>query len=145
MTDIEVLGRLPSGLTRRGVLRAVESAIKASRKKPEGAFTVAFVGEAAMRKLNRESRKLDQSTDVLSFALADFKVAGRKLPLRAGDVYVCPAFVKRDAKASGQEYRNQLMRVIIHGVLHLLGFDHAKPVEARRMFGLQEKVLADQL
>lgn len=145
MTDIEVLGRLPSGLTRRGVLRAVETAIKASRKKPEGAFTVAFVGEATMRKLNRESRKLDQSTDVLSFALADFKAAGRRMPLRAGDVYVCPAFVKRDAKASVQEYRSQLMRVIIHGVLHLLGYDHAEPAETKRMFGLQERVLADQV
>ena len=98
-----------------------------------------------MRKLNRESRKIDRSTDVLSFALADFKAAGRKIPLRAGDVYVCPAFVKRDAKASGQEYRSQLVRVVIHGILHLMDFDHAKPAEAKRMFGLQEKVLADQL
>jgi probable rRNA maturation factor len=145
MMDIEVLGRLPSGVTRSGVLRAVESAVKASRKKPEGPLAIVFVAEPAMRKLNRESRKYDRPTDVLSFATVDFKAADRKKALRAGDVYVCPAFVKRDAKALGEEYRNQLRRVVIHGVLHLLGFDHANPAQAKRMFGLQERILNDQL
>jgi len=141
MIEAEIIGRVPSVLTRRQVSRAVEYAVKALPKKPEGAFAVAFVTEAAMRKLNRKHRGMDKPTDVLSFAAADFEAVDAGRSLRAGDLFVAPAFVRRDAAKAGEAYRIQLMRVIVHGVLHLMGLDHAEPAQAKRMFALQERVL----
>lgn len=145
MNDVTVSGRLPSVVTRSLVLRAVELSVKASRQKAEGGIAVAFVTEAAIRKLNRQHRSIDRPTDVLSFASADFRAGDKRKSLRAGDLFIAPAFVRRDAAKVGEAYRLQIVRVIIHGVLHLMGFDHAKPAEEKRMFALQERVLAKSL
>ncbi len=145
MIEVEVMGRLPSVLTKRQVARAVSSAVAVSRRKAEGAITVAFVTEEAIRKLNRKHRGKDSPTDVLSFASADLRADDGRKALRAGDVFVAPAFVRRDAARIGVEYPRQLGRVVVHGVLHLMGFDHALPAEEKRMFALQEKALKESL
>jgi probable rRNA maturation factor len=141
MIEVEILGRRPAILRKSQVVRAVVSAVAASRRKPEGAIVVVFVSGPTIRKLNREHRGKDQTTDVLSFALVDFRVDHKRTSLRAGDLFIAPSYVKQDALKAGEDFKTQLIRVIVHGTLHLMGLDHAKPAEEKRMFALQERTL----
>jgi rRNA maturation RNase YbeY len=89
--------------------------------------SISFVRKAEMRKLNRTYRKKDKPTDVLSFSMKE----GRLL----GDVIICPEVAKLSAKKYGSSFRAELARLTVHGILHLLGYDHGK-----KMFDLQEKL-----
>lgn len=141
MIDVEILGRKPAVLTRGQIIRTVAAAVRTSRRKPEGEIAVAFVTARMMRGLNRRHRGKDRPTDVLSFALADFRPRRPPRSLRAGDLFISPATVRQDARDLGVGYRDRLVLVIAHGTLHLMGYDHAKPTEARRMSAMQQKVV----
>jgi rRNA maturation RNase YbeY len=91
-----------------------------------------------IRGMNLKFRGVDAATDVLSFPLGDDVV---------GEVWVCPAVIERNAKRFNQSFENELLRVCIHGILHLGGFDHKKAFSGKgtvseEMFVLQEKVHA---
>ena len=60
-----------------------------------------------------------------------------------GDIVLCPAFAAKQAKKAGHSLGNELALLTIHGVLHLLGFDHAEPEEEKEMFGLQNRLLEE--
>ncbi|OGH71863.1 MAG: rRNA maturation RNase YbeY [Candidatus Magasanikbacteria bacterium RIFCSPLOWO2_01_FULL_43_20b] len=95
-------------------------------------LSIQFVGEKKIRGLNKKYRGVDKVTDVLSFGLE-----GRDL----GDIFICFSQIKKQAKIYQVEVKEELARMITHGVLHLLGFDHQKKVEERKMFLLQEKLI----
>lgn len=106
--------RAPLGA--RAVRRIVRGVVAGERR--EADVSVAFVGPARMRLLHREWKGRDRTTDVLSFALPQ---PGGRL---AGDVYVCPAVAREQARAHGVALREELARLVIHGTLHVLGYDH---------------------
>jgi probable rRNA maturation factor len=89
-------------------------------------LSVLVVGAARSRRLNRRYRARDSATNVLSFAPA---APGPLL----GDLVICPAVLQREARAQGKAIRAHWMHLIIHGALHLIGYDHARPQDARRM------------
>jgi probable rRNA maturation factor len=89
---------------------------------------VRFVGERRMRSLNRDYRGLDQVTDVLSFPLEesgewDDATAGAP-PRLLGDIVICLRVAARQARGDGEPLAHELATLLIHGVLHLLGYDH---------------------
>jgi probable rRNA maturation factor len=84
----------------------------------EATVSVAFVGPARMRALNREWKGHDSPTDVISFALPS--PTGELI----GDVYICPAVARAQAKQLGIPARQELIRLVVHGTLHVLGHDH---------------------
>ena len=98
------------------------------------AVTVRYVGEAEGRRLNREFRGKDYATNVLSF------VYSRK-PL-AGDVVICAPVVAREARAQGKEIRAHHAHLLVHGLLHLQGFDHGRSAEAQAMERRERRILA---
>jgi len=108
------------------------------REKVRGAFknkklTLAFVNPKDGRRLNREFRNRDYATDVLSF---DPMESGS-----LGELVICPEVISRQAKEHGLLVREELGYIVLHGVLHLLGYDHEKSkAEAKRMFDLQDRV-----
>ena len=142
MIVISMFGKLPAGISRQDVERAVGLAFKKSRRRPSGELSVAFVSAARMKKLNKKWRGKKAGTDVLSFATPKMGMVKAK---DWGDVVVDPAFVRRDAKQAREPFKKELLRVVIHGTLHLLGFDHATSKEEKRMFGLQERALNQAL
>lgn len=81
-------------------------------------ISVAFLGPARMRRLNREWKGHDVPTDVISFALPG---PGGEL---VGDVYICPAVARVEAGRRGLPLRQELVRLVVHGTLHVLGYDH---------------------
>jgi len=85
-------------------------------------------------------------TDVLSFPM-DELVPGDNLSVSPegilGDVVVCPDFAEEQAEKAGHSVMNEMLLLITHGILHLLGFDHAEPDEEKEMFGLQNQILKE--
>ena len=108
-------------------------------------FDLTLLGDRAIRTLNRQFRKKDKATDVLSFPLHEKKVA-RKGSIFLGDVVVSIPVTRRQAKEHGVSFEQELLFLIIHGVLHLLGYDHEKTEsEARVMQKMEQKILVKVL
>jgi probable rRNA maturation factor len=98
-------------------------------------LVVVFLDTADARKLNRQFRQRNYATDVLSFAPTD----GTQL----GELVICPQVVRRQALEHGWSFQIELSYMVLHGVLHLLGYDHEGSArQARRMFALQDKIFA---
>jgi len=115
--EVRVQGRvlpLPAATVRR-VARGV---LAGERRHREVSLSITFLGGTAMRRLNREYKGRDHATDVLAFALP-----GPHGGL-AGDIYICREVAARAARAHGIRPREELVRLVIHGVLHVLGHDH---------------------
>lgn len=113
--DVRVSGRRPA-LATAMVRRVVHSVLRAERR--DAAVSITFLGAITMRRLNDEFLGHDQPTDVISFGLAG--PDGRL----AGDVYLCRAVAARNARRHGVPLRQELVRLVIHGTLHVLGYDH---------------------
>ncbi len=95
-------------------------------------LSVVFLDTDAARKLNRQYRKRDYPTDVLSFS-------GQGDLL--GELVLCPQVLRAQAKEQRHSFRQETLYMIIHGVLHLLGFDHEKSQkDAEKMFSLQDEL-----
>jgi probable rRNA maturation factor len=95
-------------------------------KKPE--ISLVFVTEDRIREINKKYRNKNEVTDVLSFE-------------GLNEIYVCPSAVKNQAGKSKNSFTSELMRVLIHGILHLEGYEHEKNgQEAARMKKLEEKI-----
>jgi rRNA maturation RNase YbeY len=102
---------------------------------------ITLVGKTAMRTLNRTRRRIDAPTDVLSFPLHMKPITGYTAVL-VGDLFICPDVVRSLAQESGLPVRQRMAWTIVHGLLHLAGYDHEKgPAEAKRMFATERKIL----
>jgi len=101
-----------------------------------GEVSVLLTDDAEMQRLNKQFRAKDKPTDVLSFP-AD--------PMDApflGDIAIGFQIMSRDAQTAGKSLSNHLSHLVIHGYLHLLGFDHIEDAEAEEMEGLERRALA---
>lgn len=106
-------------------------------------LSVTWVGDAQMKSLNRNYRGKDKTTDVLSFPLLEGRKMPRapKGPLPLGDVVVSLARTARQARERGVPFRSELALLVVHGILHLLGYDHVTKAQEKRMFSLQDRIL----
>jgi probable rRNA maturation factor len=105
----------------------------------DGEVSVSMVGEKKMRELNRVYSNKDGLTDVLSFSAREGYVG--KSDCELGDIVICVPQIGRQAKENGVSVEQELSLMLIHGLLHLLGFDHKRSEERRKMFNLQEEIL----
>jgi len=103
-------------------------------------FNVIFVDSNKIHEINKEYRGIDRVTDVISFALEDnldFELDHRLL----GDIYICVERAEEQAKEYEHSFLREISFLMIHGLLHLLGYDHMKEDEEKIMFGKQEEIL----
>jgi len=105
---------------------------------------VIFVDEAPMTDLHVRWMDEPGPTDVLSFPMDELRPGSEEM-LSAegvlGDVVICPQVARRQAEAAGHEEINEILMLLTHGMLHLVGFDHAEPEEEKEMFALQKELL----
>lgn len=117
------------------------------------AFEVEFVSEEEIRELNRETRNIDKVTDVLSYPALD-EIKGKKLckkdypysldeegNLLVGSIAVCVKRAKEQAEEYGHSYQRELHYLIVHGVLHCLGYDHMTDEDKAEMREREELIL----
>jgi probable rRNA maturation factor len=111
---------------------------------PQSELSILFVDTAAMSELHEQWMDEPGPTDVLSFPMDELR-PGRDgdvtPPGTLGDVVLCPEVAAEQAKAAGHSTAEELLLLTTHGILHLLGYDHAEPEEEKEMFGLQRRLL----
>jgi probable rRNA maturation factor len=126
-------------VSRTRVREAAVAALKAERAK-DAMLSITFVGRATMSQLNHRYLGHHGPTDVISFGLGR---VGRRGAV-VGDVYICAEIARENAKTQGISAGEELLRLVIHGTLHVLGHDH--PTGAGRttspMWRRQERILA---
>ncbi len=126
--------------------------LKMSDNSLEGCYvSLSFVKERKIKKINVSARGVDSVTDVLSFPMLDKRkeqslteFEGERDPnglLNLGDIVICPKRAKSQAKVYGHSYKRELMFLFVHGLLHLLGFDHMESEEEKEMMTLAENIL----
>lgn len=100
---------------------------------PDSELVIVFLNPGPAKKINFEFRKRDYATDVLSFSN----------PQGLGELLICPQVIAKQAKEHGLTFNQELSYMLLHGILHLLGYDHEKSkVQAQRMFQLQDEIFA---
>lgn len=111
---------------------------------PATELSITFVDEAAMSDLHKEWMDLEGPTDVMSFPMDELR-EGREGELAPegllGDIVMCPTVAAQQARIAGHSAEEEMLLLLTHGILHLLGYDHIEPEEERVMFTLQRKLL----
>jgi probable rRNA maturation factor len=121
--------------------RTVLGALLRSSGLPDAELSVLFTGDRAMRSLNRRFRGIDRTTDVLAFSFRE-GAFGDLLPDILGDVVISVPRAERQAREAGHPLVREVELLLIHGLVHLLGYDHERgPSEARRMRRREQQFL----
>jgi probable rRNA maturation factor len=142
--------RLPAGISvdvastvrrlpiSRSKVREIVKATLGAERVPDALVSVAFVGVGTISRLNRDYLSRSGETDVIAFGLE----RGGSTPV-IGDIYICPRVAERNARRLGISVKRELARLVVHGTLHVLGFDH--PEDDTRtssaMWRKQERIL----
>jgi probable rRNA maturation factor len=129
---------IPTPLSRVRAQKVVEAVLRA--EKVRGALvSVAFVSDRTIATMNAKHLGHRGPTDVISFG---FDRPTRRDPV-VGDVYIAPAVARRNAKARKQLVREELVRLLVHGTLHVLGYDHPEDEKRERstMWARQERLV----
>lgn len=106
----------------------------------EAYFNVIIVDNEYIHKLNKDYRNIDRETDVITFALEDDQTFNPKIRI-LGDVYISIEKAKSQSEEYGHSLLRELCFLAVHGMLHLLGYDHMEKEEEEVMFKLQEDIL----
>ena len=131
--DVDVLGRQAAFVLER------------LRIHPQAELSVVLVGEAPMTDLHVRWMNEPGPTDVLSFPMDELRPPkdDEEPPLGLlGDIVLCPSVTAKQAADNGRTTEEEAEYLLVHGLLHLLGFDHAEPAEKAVMFGLNDQIIA---
>lgn len=115
------------------------------RVHPQADLCLKLVDEAAMTVLHEQWMDLPGPTDVMSFPMDELRPGrpGQELPDGVlGDIVLCPQVAAGQAATAGHSTQEELLLLTTHGILHLLGFDHAESAPEKEMFDLQQSLLA---
>jgi probable rRNA maturation factor len=107
---------------------------------PDGDLTLVFTDDKRVQELNKKFAGIDHSTDVLSFPEGEPDVETGKIYY--GDVVISIPTAERQAKEAGHSLKDELTLLITHGTLHLLGFEHEEENDRRKMWSVQDEILA---
>ena len=121
----------------------VNRAVRAAGRREDVDVSVRVVNATEMQQLNSEFREQDKSTNVLSFPAGDIEGLPSDADLPLGDIVVCAEVVRSEAKEQGKTAEAHWAHMVVHGTLHLLGFDHESDSDAATMEGLEVKILTD--
>ncbi|MDR2997802.1 MAG: rRNA maturation RNase YbeY [Microbacterium sp.] len=111
---------------------------------PDAEVAIVLVDEGAMESLHVQWMDEPGPTDVLSFPMDELRPGSEDHPTPPGllgDIVLCPQVAESQAQTAGHALMDELILLTTHGLLHLLGFDHAEPDEEREMFGLQKELI----
>ena len=145
--SIEICNESGVAVDERSIVSVARFALDAMRVNPLAELSVLLVELDVMAELHQRWLELPGPTDVMSFPMDELDASRRPDSLDdpesiLGDIVLCPEFARDQARTAGHGLSEELHLLTVHGVLHLLGYDHAEPDEEREMFSLQNKLLA---
>jgi probable rRNA maturation factor len=121
----------------------VVGVVSKREKKVRGVVEINVVDKKIIKKINWQWRGKNQVTDVLSFAWQEGSTTPGSRHL--GEIYLCFEKIKEQAKEYRITAKEEFARMLVHGLLHLVGYDHVRPLEAKKMFKKQEKIIKECL
>ena len=135
MINIESNHKFPDSLFER----AAQATLKHQKESPDVDISIVLADDARLHELNRDYLGVDAPTDVLSFPASetDPDTGARYI----GDIIISVPYATKGAAKAGHPVESELQLLVVHGVLHLLGHDHAKPKEKARMWKAQAEIL----
>lgn len=123
-------------LSEARVKRVAEVVSKAIRVKGEKTVSVTLIDGPTMQRINAEYRGKDAVTDVLAFPYDSQSIGELD-----GEVLICPSRAREQALEDGRTVDAEMVELLIHGLLHVFGYDHIKPKDAKKMLPLQAQIL----
>lgn len=126
------------------ILRLAAYALDAMHVHADAELAIVLVDEGAMEQLHVQWMDEPGPTDVLSFPMDELRPGTEENetpPGLLGDIVLCPQVAQAQAETAGHSTLEELLLLTTHGILHLLGFDHAEPAEEKEMFGIQRDIL----
>ncbi len=142
--SIEINNESGMDVDEAAIQRLVVYALDELHVHPDAELAIVFVDEAAMEKLHVQWMDEPGPTDVLSFPMDELRPGTEEAmtpPGLLGDIVVCPQVATAQAETAGHSPLEEMLLLTCHGLLHLLGFDHAEPDEEKEMFGIQRDIL----
>jgi len=143
---IEVNNETTSDLDEKELSDLCRFVLDRMRIHPQAELAVLLVDSDTMEQLHVKWMDEPGPTDVLAFPMDELRPASddeEPKPGLLGDVVLCPDVARRQAKQAGHSTEDELHLLTTHGILHLLGYDHAEPEEEKEMFDLQGQLLGD--
>ena len=146
--SIEVSNESGLDVSEEELISVARFVIRKMNVNPGAELSMVLLDTNAMADLHMRWMDLPGPTDVMSFPMDELEPGGRPDasepgPSMLGDIVLCPQFAATQAQAAGHSLGQELALLTVHGVLHLLGYDHAEPDEEREMFGLQRQLLEE--
>jgi probable rRNA maturation factor len=144
--SIEVLNESGDDVDVAGLSKLSRFVLDRMRVHPMAELCIKVVDEATIAELNEHWMEKSGPTDVLAFPMDELRpglVNEEPEEGVLGDLVLCPAVAERQAKEAGHPTSDEVELLTVHGILHLLGYDHAEPDEHKEMFGLQDTLLAE--
>ncbi|MEF2976519.1 rRNA maturation RNase YbeY [Subtercola sp. YIM 133946] len=142
--SIEVNNESSIPVDEQALLRLSTYALDQLHVHPDAELAIVLVDEAAMEQLHVQWMDEPGPTDVLSFPMDELRPGTEEAPTPPGllgDIVLCPQVAEAQAQTAGHSTLEELLLLTTHGLLHLLGFDHAEPAEEKEMFGIQGDIL----
>ena len=144
--SVEIANESGISVDEASIVSVARFALSAMRVDPLAELSMLIVDTESMAELHERWMDLPGPTDVMAFPMDEMDGARRPDavdpgPTLLGDVVLCPAFARDQARKAGHSLMDELHLLTVHGVLHLLGYDHGEPDEEREMFALQQKLL----
>ena len=141
MNEISFINQTKTELKEMSTLKELISFASLYEKVNDAFFSIIFIDDKKMRELNKQYRKIDKSTDVLSFAFEDNEDLSEGTIRMLGEIYISVDRAREQAELYGHSYLRELAFLMIHGFLHLLGYDHMNDDDEKKMFDRQEVIL----
>lgn len=142
--SIEINNESAIPVDEAAILRLAAFALDTMHVHADAELAIVLVDEGAMEQLHVQWMDEPGPTDVLSFPMDELRPGTEDAltpPGLLGDIVLCPQVAQVQAEAAGHSTLDELLLLTTHGVLHLLGFDHAEPEEEKEMFGIQRDIL----
>ncbi|MEK7131434.1 MAG: rRNA maturation RNase YbeY [Patescibacteria group bacterium] len=136
MLSLELNKRVKCSWTKNGVEKVFS--IIQKKVKLNGGLEVNIVGDKEMKGLNFRYRGKNKTTDVLSFAWQEDKIIKTK---NLGQIYICYPQIARQAAELSVNVKEEFARMLTHGLLHIVGYDHIEKQDAKKMFKIQEEIV----
>ena len=143
---IEVIDESGHDLDVQGLSQLSRFVMDQMRVHPQAELCIKAVDEPTIAGLNEKWMEKEGPTDVLAFPMDELRPGLVNEELEEGmlgDLVLCPAVAERQAVTAGHSTNEEIELLTVHGILHLLGYDHAEPDEHKEMFGLQAQLLAE--
>lgn len=128
--------------------RLLRFAAKKENIPTDAEISVSIVNNQEIQEINRDYRQKDAPTDVISFAMqetveGEMEILGEDIPLMLGDIIISIDKVKEQAEEYNHSFQRELGFLAVHGLLHLLGYDHMNVEDEKKMFSRQDEILGE--